>query len=74
MLIAVQKGDFKSVRTVDPRIAPALEAICHQAIATKPEDRYSSPRALADNVGGELTPTSQSWLSPRISVAASRDG
>jgi eukaryotic-like serine/threonine-protein kinase len=50
VLIAVQKGDFESVRTVDPRIAPALEAVCHKAIATKPQDRYSSPRALADDV------------------------
>ena len=33
-----------------PRIDQALEAICLKAMATQPEDRYASPRALADDL------------------------
>ena len=50
VLRAVQKGEFSSVRTVDPSIDSALEAVCHKAMATMPEDRYATPRALADDI------------------------
>ena len=33
-----------------PSIDPALEAVCLKAMATKPEDRYGSCRALAEDV------------------------
>ncbi len=47
---AVQKGDFRPPRQLDPRIDPALEAICLKAMAHGPEDRYASSRALADDL------------------------
>ena len=50
VLGAVQKGDFPSPRSVDPSIDPALEAVCLKAMALKPEDRYRSPRELAEEI------------------------
>ena len=46
----VQKGGFRPPRAVDPSIDPALEAVCLKAMALKPEDRYASPKALAEDV------------------------
>src|SRR5262249_39412192 len=46
----VQRGDYRPPRAIDPSIDRALEAICHQAMALKPEDRYGSCRALAEDV------------------------
>jgi serine/threonine-protein kinase len=50
ILRAVQRGEFRPPRTIDPSIDPALEAVCLKAMALKPEDRYGSPRALAEEV------------------------
>ena len=50
MLRAVQQGEFPPPRQLDPSIDPALEAVCLKAMALKPEDRYASPRALADDI------------------------
>jgi serine/threonine protein kinase len=50
MIQAVQGGDFPPPRQRDPTIDPALEAVCLKAMALKPEDRYGSARALADDV------------------------
>jgi len=50
VLQAVQKGEVPPPRRLDPSVAPALEAICLKAMALLPEDRYASPRALADDV------------------------
>jgi serine/threonine-protein kinase len=50
ILRQVQQGEFPSPRALDPAIDRALEAVCLKAMATKPEDRYASPRALADDV------------------------
>ena len=50
VLRAVQKGDFPPPRAVDPSIDRALEAVCLKAMAIEPEDRYATPRALADDV------------------------
>ena len=47
---AVQRGEFPPPRQLDPSIDPALEAICLQAMAHRPEDRYLSCRALADDL------------------------
>ncbi len=49
-LKAVQKGAFPRPRKLDPGIARALEEVCLKAMSTSPEDRYSSPRALADDI------------------------
>jgi serine/threonine protein kinase/tetratricopeptide (TPR) repeat protein len=50
VLSQVQEGIFPSPRNVEPRIDPALEAVCLKAMARTPEDRYASCRALADDV------------------------
>ena len=50
MLGAVQKGEFPPPRKLDPSIDKALEAVCLKAMALKPEDRYATPRALADDI------------------------
>ena len=34
----------------DPVDRPALEAVCLKAMALKPEDRYATPRALAEDI------------------------
>jgi serine/threonine protein kinase len=46
----VQSGAFPQPRAVDASIDRALEAVCLKAMALEPEDRYGSPRALADDV------------------------
>src|SRR5262245_14833405 len=50
VLRAVQQGEFSAPRAVDPSIDPALEAVCLKAMAARPEDRYATARALADDV------------------------
>ena len=50
ILRRVQAGDFRAPREVDPSLDKALEAVCLKAMATKPEDRYASCRALAEDV------------------------
>jgi eukaryotic-like serine/threonine-protein kinase len=50
LLRQVRKGEFPPPRALDPAIDRALEAICLKAMATKPEDRYGSCRALADDI------------------------
>jgi serine/threonine-protein kinase len=50
VLRAVQRGEFPPPRRLDPAIDPALEAICLSAMALKPEDRYSTPRMLAEDI------------------------
>ncbi len=50
MLSAVQRGEFPPPRQLDPSIDKALEAVCLKAMALEPEDRYGTPRALADDI------------------------
>ena len=50
MLGAVQRGEFPPPRQLDPSIDKALEAVCLKAMALEPEDRYGTPRALADDI------------------------
>jgi len=47
---AVQRGEVRPPRQLNPSIDRALEAICTKAMAHKPADRYATPRALADDV------------------------
>jgi len=42
----VLAGEIPRPRTLNPRIAPALEAVCLKAMALKPEDRYESVEVL----------------------------
>src|SRR5205085_8547594 len=50
VLKQVAHGEFPPPRQVRPEVAPALEAICLKAMALRPEDRYATPRALADDI------------------------
>lgn len=51
LLQRVQKGDFPKPRDIKAGIPPALEAICLKAMKLKPEDRYATPKLLADDLG-----------------------
>jgi formylglycine-generating enzyme required for sulfatase activity/tRNA A-37 threonylcarbamoyl transferase component Bud32 len=50
----VQRGDYPRPRDLDRQIHPALEAICRLALALRPEDRYPSPQALAEDLEKHL--------------------
>jgi serine/threonine protein kinase len=50
VLRQVERGEFRLPRQVDPAIDRALEAICLKAMANRPEGRYASCRALAEDV------------------------
>ena len=46
----VRRGEFPPPRAVNRAIDPALEAICLKAMALRPEDRYATPAALAEDL------------------------
>ena len=46
----VQRGDLPAPRRLDPAIDRALESVCLKSMALKPEDRYATSRALADDI------------------------
>ncbi len=46
----MQEGRFRRPSQHDPALDKALEAVCLKAMATQPEDRYPTPRALADDL------------------------
>jgi eukaryotic-like serine/threonine-protein kinase len=50
VLGAVEEGDFARPTRLDPSLDPAIEAVCLKAMALRPEDRYASPRLLAEDV------------------------
>jgi tetratricopeptide (TPR) repeat protein len=50
VLRAVRSGTFPRPREIDPWVDPALESGCLKAMAVKPEDRYESARALAEEI------------------------
>jgi serine/threonine-protein kinase len=50
MLRRVQHGEFAKPRQLVPSIDRPLEAICLKAMALTPQDRYASPRFLADDI------------------------
>ncbi len=50
VLRAVQEGRFPRPSQRDPALDRALEAVCLKAMATKPEGRYHTPKALADDL------------------------
>ena len=50
VLRSVQEGKVRRPSLVDPSLDRALEAICLKALATQIEDRYKTPRALADDL------------------------
>jgi serine/threonine-protein kinase len=50
VLQAVIAGDIRPPRSVNPRVSPALEAICLKAAARRQEDRYQTTAALARDI------------------------
>ena len=50
VLRAVRKGEFPPPRQFDSSLDRALEAVCLKAMALNLQDRYSTPKALADDV------------------------
>jgi serine/threonine-protein kinase len=50
LLRRVQRCEFGRPRQLDPSIDRSMEAVCLRAMASEPEDRYASTRALAEDV------------------------
>jgi serine/threonine-protein kinase len=50
LLRKVQRGEFPPPRRLDASIDKALEAVCLKAMATRPEDRYATPRQFAEDI------------------------
>jgi serine/threonine-protein kinase len=50
ILQKVQRGDFPRPRQVRRAVPPALEAVCLKAMALRPDDRYASPKKLAEDI------------------------
>lgn len=50
IIAKVVRGDIDPTTTVNPRVPKPLEAIRSKAMALKPEDRYPSARALAQDL------------------------
>lgn len=54
ILAAVQSGSFPKPREINSDVAKSLQAICLQAMALQPADRYESAQALAEDVERHL--------------------
>src|SRR5439155_26194546 len=50
VLQKVQRGDFPSPRQVKGEVPAALEAGCLKAMALKPQERYTTPREVAEEI------------------------
>jgi serine/threonine-protein kinase len=49
-LAKAKRAEFDAPRQVQPQVPRPLEAICLKAMALKPEDRYATAKALANDV------------------------
>ena len=49
-LLKVRKGEFRPIDDLDPRVPPAIGAICQRAMAFKPGDRYPTAGELGREV------------------------
>ena len=65
ILAAVSRGEFPPPHQVNPGVPAALDSVCLRAMALRPEDRYESARALADDI--------ERWLADEP-VSAHREG
>lgn len=61
LLDRVRKGRLVPPHRFKPALDPALAAICLKSMALKPEDRYPTPRALADDI--------EHWLADEPTLA-----
>ncbi len=50
VLKSVHRGEFPPPRSLDPSLDQALEAVCLKAMALKPQDRYQTPRSVAEDI------------------------
>ena len=50
VLDRVRRGDIRPPRDLEPGIPRPLEAICLKAMSLRPENRFSTPCALADDI------------------------
>ena len=50
LLRKVERGEVTPPRLARPDVPSALGAICRKAMAPRPEDRYPSPKALAEDI------------------------
>jgi formylglycine-generating enzyme required for sulfatase activity len=50
MICRARRGEFVPPRQVNPRVPAALEAVCQKAMSLNPDDRYASPRAIANEI------------------------
>ena len=50
VLRAVQRGEFRPPRQLEPAVDRPLEAVCLKAMASDPKGRYATARALAEDV------------------------
>ncbi len=50
VLGAVEDGQFQRPCQLEPLLDKALESVCLKALAREPEDRYATPKALADDI------------------------
>jgi serine/threonine-protein kinase len=64
VLERTRRGAIRSPRSLNPNLPRALEAVCLRALALKPEERYPSALALAEDI--------EHWLADE-SVAALPD-
>ncbi len=72
VLQRVQRGEFPRPRQVKGSVPAALEAVCLKAMALKPAGRYSTARALAEDVERWLADEPVSaWREP-LAVKAGR--
>ena len=72
VLRKVQKADFRPPRQLAPAVDRALEAVCLKAMDAKPEGRYPSARALAEDVDRWLADEPVSARVERWSESARR--
>ncbi len=54
ILARVRAGEFPAPRLKNPKVPPALEAICLKAMAFRPEDRYATASDLATDLEAYL--------------------
>jgi len=50
----VKRSEFRRVEAVNPQVPPALAAICRQAMAINPDDRYANADDLASDIDAFL--------------------
>jgi eukaryotic-like serine/threonine-protein kinase len=71
-LEAARTGEFVPPRAIDPSIPRALESVCLKAMALRPEDRYRSSLALANDLERWMADEPVSALSEPMTERARR--